>query len=225
MNKLMLDALAAGLALTMASGQAGAAIWATGAQIDSPPTIVSHGNGISDAARFAVPPFLSNGEGLSPDPSIGAAPDTLFLLPVPGPGAAPEGVTTRAAEGRVAGRNPAVALLTPTATDRTGTRSTKRAKSLFGIVDAPQLSVAPFSLPGAGDFNPDRKNDVSGPDLKRRALNQHNVVGDLRGGVGRGDVVSGQSGGIQNVRLGGPEATEINLAPRAKLVPAALGSV
>src|SRR5260221_2859860 len=183
MNKLMLDALAAGLALTMASGQAGAAISATGAQIDSPPTIVSHGSGISDDAGFAVPPFLSNGEGLSPDQSIGAAPDTLFLLQVPGPGAAPEGVTTRAAEGRVAGRNPAVALLTPTATDRTGTRSTKRAKSLFGIVDAPQLSVAPFSLPGAGDFNPDRKNDVSGPDLKRRAPKQNKRVRGFRGGA------------------------------------------
>ena len=225
MNKLMLEALAAWLALAMASGQAAVAISATGAQIDSPPTIVSHGNGISDDARFAVPPFLSNGEGLSPDPSIGAAPDTLFLLPVPGPGAAPEGVTTRAAEGRVAGRNPAVALLTPTATDRTGTRSTKRAKSLFGIVDAPQLSVAPFSLPGAGDFNPDRKNDVSGPDLKRRALNQHNVVGDLRGGLVRANVVSGQSRAIQTVGLEGPEASQINLAAGAKLVPAPMVSV
>src|SRR5258707_2057929 len=195
MNKLMLEALAVWLALAMASGQAAAAISATGAQIDSLPTIVSHGNGVS------VLPFLSNGAGLSPDPSIGAAPNTLFLLPIPGPGAAPEGVTTRAAEGRVAGRNPAVALLTPTATDRTGTRSTKRAKSLFGIVDAPQLSVAPFSLPGAGDFNPDRKNDVSGPDLKRRALNQHNVVGDLRGGLVRANVVSGQRRGIQTVWL------------------------
>src|SRR6267143_535892 len=140
MNKLMLEALAAWLALAIASGQAAAAISATGAQIDSLPMIVSHGNGISDDGRFAVPLFLSNGEGLSPDP--------LFLLPVPGPGAAPEGVTTRAAEGRVPGRNSAVALLTPTATDRSGTRSTKPAKSLFGIVDAPQSSGAPFSLPG-----------------------------------------------------------------------------
>jgi len=112
MNKLMLEALAAWLALAIASGQAAAAISATGAQIDSLPTIVSHGNGISDDSRFAAPPFPSNGAGLSPDPSIGAAPNTLFLLPVPGPGAAPEGVTTRAAEERVPGRNSAVALLT-----------------------------------------------------------------------------------------------------------------
>src|ERR1700704_189959 len=139
MNKLMLEALAAWLAL--APGQAAAAISATGAQIDSLPTIVSHGNGVS------VPSFLSNGAGLSPDPSIGAASNTLFLLPVPGPGVAPEGVTTRAAEERVPGRNSAVALLTPTATDRSGTRSTKPAKSLFRIVDAPQSSGAPFSLP------------------------------------------------------------------------------
>src|SRR5258705_13369442 len=96
MNKLMLEALAAWLALAIASGQAAAAISATGAQIDSLPTIVSHGNGISDDSRFAVRPFLSNGAGLSPNPSIGAAANTLFLLPVPGPGAAPEGVTTRA---------------------------------------------------------------------------------------------------------------------------------
>src|SRR5260221_12262667 len=178
MNKLMLEALAAWLALAIASGQAAAAISATGAQIDSLPTIVSHGNGISDDSRFAVPPFLSNGAGLSADPSIGAAPNTLFLLPVPGPGAAPEGVTTRAAEERVPGRNSAVALLTPTATDRSGTRSTKPAKSLFGIVDAPQSSGA---------------HDVRGPDLKRRALNQHNVVGDLHAGLVRANVVSGQS--------------------------------
>src|SRR5258705_11125192 len=90
MKKLMLEALAVWLALAMASGQAAAAISATGAQIDSLPTIVSHGNGVS------VPPFLSNGAGLSPDQSIGAVANTLFLLPVPGPGAAPEGVTTRA---------------------------------------------------------------------------------------------------------------------------------
>src|SRR5258705_372146 len=157
MNKLMLEALAAWLALAMASGQAAAAISATGAQIDSLPTIVSHGNGVS------VPPFLSNGAGLSPDQSIGAAANTLFLLPVPGPGAAPEGVTTRAAEERVPGRNSAVALLTPTATDRSGTRSTKPAKSLFGMVDAPRSSGARHDL----------------------------VVGDLRGGLVRANVVSG----------------------------------
>jgi len=224
MNKLMLEALAAWLALAIASGQAAAAISATGAQIDSLPMIVSHGNGISDDGRFAVPLFLSNGEGLSPDPSIGAAPNTLFLLPVPGPGAAPEGVTTRAAEGRVPGRNSAVALLTPTATDRSGTRSTKPAKSLFGIVDAPQSSGAPFSLPGARDFALGRKN-VRGPDLKRRALNQDNVVGDLRGELVRANVVSAQSKAIQTVGLEGPEASKINLAAGAKLVPVPMVSV
>ena len=196
MNKLMLEALAAWLALAIASGQAAAAISATGAQIDSLPTIVSHGNGISDDSRFAVPPFLSNGAGLSPDPSIGAAPNTLFLLPVPGPGAAPEGVTTRAAEERVAGRNSVVALLTQTATDRSGTRSTKPAKSLFGIVDAPRSSGAPHDL----------------------------VVGDLRGGLVRANVVSGQSKAIQTVGLEGPEASKINLAAGAKLVPATMVS-
>src|SRR5882672_9548981 len=103
MNKLMLEALAAWLAL--ASGQAAAAISATGAQIDSLPTIVSHGNGVSGGSRFAVPPFLSNGAGLSPAPTIGATPNTLFLLPVPDPGAAPDGATTRPADERVPGRS------------------------------------------------------------------------------------------------------------------------
>ena len=218
MNKLMLEALAAWLALAMASGQAAAAISATGAQIDSLPTIVSHGDGVS------VPPFLSNGAGLSRDPSIGAAPNTLLLLPVPGPGAAPEGVTTRAAEERDPGRNSAVALLIPTATDRSGTRSTKPAKSLFGIVAAPQSSGAPFSLPGAGDFALGRKN-VRGPDLKRRALDQHTVVSDLREGLVRANVVSGQNKAIQTVGLEGPEASKINLAAGAKLVPATMVSV
>src|SRR5580765_3665248 len=100
MNKLMLEALAAWLALAIASGQAAAAISASGAQIDSLPAIVSHGNGVS------VPPFLSNG----------AAPNTSFPLSVPDPVAAPEGVTTRAVGEEVHGRSPAVALLTPTAT-------------------------------------------------------------------------------------------------------------
>src|SRR5712691_9611446 len=100
MNKLMLEALAAWLALAMASGQAAAAISATGAQSDSLPTILSHGNGVSDGSRFAVPPFLSNAAGLSPDASIGATPNT-FLLPVPDRGAAPDGVTARPADERV----------------------------------------------------------------------------------------------------------------------------
>src|SRR5712691_4211191 len=219
MNKLMLEALAAWLALAMASGQAAAAISATGAQIDSLPTIVSHGNGISDDSRFAVPPFLSNGAGLSRDPSIGAAPNTLFLLPVPYPGTAPDGVTTRPAAERVPGRNPAVALLTPAVTGRSGTRSTK--PTLFGVVDASQSSGAPFSLPSADDFTLGGKN-VRGPDLERRALNQHNVVGDLRGGLVRANVVSGQSKAIQTVGLEGPEAAKVNLTAGAKLVPATM---
>src|SRR5258706_7215376 len=222
MNKLMLEALAAWLALAMASGQAAAAISATGAQIDSLPTIVSHGNGVSDGSRFAASPFLSNGAGLSPAPSIGATPNTLFLLPVPDPAAAPDGVTTRPAGERVLGRNPAVALLTPAVNGRSGTRSTK--PTLFGVVDASQSSGAPFSfsLSGVDDFALGGKNDVRGPDLKRRALNQHNVVGDFRGGLVRADVVSGQSKAIQNRRAARPQATGINLCAGAQLAPATL---
>jgi PEP-CTERM motif len=218
MKKLMLEALAAWLALAMASGQAAAAISATSAQIDSLPTIVSHGN------RVSVPPFLSNGAGLSPDPSIGAAPNTLFLLTVPDPGAAPDGVITRSADERVPGRSWAVALLTPAATDRSGTRLTKPAKGLFGVVDAPQSSGALFSLPGAGDFALGRKN-VRGPDLKRQVLDQQNVVGDLRGGFVRANVVRGQSKAIQTAGLEGSEAAKINLAADAKLVPATIVAV
>jgi len=222
MNKLMLEALAAWLALAMTSGQAAAAISATGAQIDSLPTIVSHGNGVSDGSRFAVPPFLSNGAGLSPAPSIGATPNTLFLLPVPDPG----GATTRPADERVPGRSSAVALLTPAA-DRSGARSTKPANTLFGIVDALQSSRVPYSFSpsGADDLAPSRKSDVRGADLKRRVLNQQNVVGALHGGFVRANAVSGQMKAIQSVGLEGSEAAKVNLAAGAKLVPATMIAV
>jgi len=221
MNKLMLEALAAWLAL--ASGQAAAAISATGAQIDSLPTIVSHGNGVSDGSRFAVPPFLSNGAGLSPAPSIGATPNTLFLLPVPDP----DGATTRPADERVPGRSSAIALLTPAAADRSGVRSTKPANTLFGIVDALQSSRAPYSFSpsGADDLVLSGKNDVRGPGLKRRVLNQQNVVGALHGGFVRANAVSGQSKAIQTVGLQGSEAAKVNLAAGAKLVPATMIAV
>jgi len=226
MNKLMLEALAAWLALAMASGQAAAAISATGAQIDSLPTIVSHSNGVSDGSRFAAPPFVSNGAGLSPAPSIGATPNTLFLLPVPDPAAAPDGATTRRADERVPGRNPAVALLTPAVTGRSGTRSTK--PTLFGVVDASQSSGAPFSfsLPGVDDFAPGPKNDdVRGPDSKRRAPSQQNIVGALHGGFVRANAVSGQVKAIQTAGLEGSEAAKSNLATSAKLVPATMVAV
>lgn len=227
MNKLMLEALAAWLALAMASGQAAAAISATGAQIDSLPTIVSHGNGVSDGSRFAVPPFLSNGAGLSPAPSIGATPNTLFLLPVPDPDAAPGGATTRPADERVPGRSSAVALLTPAVAERSGARSTKPANTLFGIVDALQSSRAPYSFSpsGADDLTPSRKSDVRGADLKRRVLNQQNVVGALHGGFVRANAVSGQMKAIQSVGLEGPEAAKVNLVAGAKLVPATMIAV
>jgi hypothetical protein len=61
--------------------------------------------------------------------------------------------------------------------------------------------------------------------LKRRALNQHNVVGDLRGGLVRANVVSGQSKAIQTVGLEGPEAAKVNLTAGAKLVPATMVAV
>ena len=222
MNKLMLEALAAWLALAMASGQAAAAISATGAQIDSLPTIVSHGNGVSDGSRFAVPPFLSNGAGLSPAPSIGATPNTLFLLPVPDPGAAPDGATTRPADERVPGRSSAIALLTPAAADRSGARSTKPANTLFGIIDALQSSRAPS---GADDLALSGKNDVRGPGLKRRVLNQQNVVGALHGGFVRANAVSGQMKAIQSVGLEGSEAAKVSRAAGAKLVPATMIAV
>ena len=223
MNKLMLEALAAWLALAMASGQAAAAISATGAQIDSLPTIVSHGNGVSDGSRFAVPPFLSNGAGLSPAPSIGATPNTLFLLPVPDPG----GATTRPADERVPGRSSAVALLTPAVAERSGARSTKPANTLFGIVDALQSSRAPYSFSpsGADDLAPSRKSDVRGADLKRRVLNQQNVVGALHGGFVRANAVSGQMKAIQSVGLEGSETAKVNLVAGAKLVPATMIAV
>jgi hypothetical protein len=207
MRKLMLEALAAWLALAMASGPAAAAISATGAQIDPLPETVSPGN------EMSVLPFLSNG----------AAPSISFLLSVPDPVAAPESVTTRAVDEEVHGRSAAVALLTPTATDRSANRSKKPAKSLFGVVDAPRSSVAPSSLSGADDFALGRKN-VRGPDLKRRGLHQ-NVVGHSHGGFVRANVASAQVNAIQTVGLEGSEAAKIDLAAGAKVVPATMVAV
>jgi glucose uptake protein GlcU len=73
-----------------------------------------------------------------------------------------------------------------------------------------------------------RKNDVRGPGLKRRVLNQQNqqnVVGALHGGFVRANAVSGQSKAIQTVGLEGSEAAKVNLAAGAKLVPATMIAV
>jgi len=60
--------------------------------------------------------------------------------------------------------------------------------------------------------------------LKRRVLNQQNVVGALHGGFVRANAVSGQMKAIQSVQLEGSEA-KVNLAAGAKLVPATMIAV
>jgi glucose uptake protein GlcU len=82
-----------------------------------------------------------------------------------------------------------------------------------------------FSLSGADDFALSRKNDVRGPDLKRRVLNQQNVAGVLHGGFVRANAASGQIKAIQTVGLEGSEAAKSNLAAGAKLVPATMVAV
>jgi hypothetical protein len=127
------------------------------------------------------------------------SPPATFFARVPDAGAAPDGVTARHSDERIPGRSAAVALLTPAATDRSAPFS--------------------FSLPGADDFAPGRKN-VRGPDLKRRVLNE-----PMHAGFVRANVVSGQSKAIQTVGLEGSEAGKINLAAGAKLVPATMFAV
>jgi glucose uptake protein GlcU len=61
--------------------------------------------------------------------------------------------------------------------------------------------------------------------LKRRVLNQQNVVGALHGGFVRANAVSGQTKAIQTVGLEGSEAAKVNLAAGAKLVPATMVAV
>jgi glucose uptake protein GlcU len=89
--------------------------------------------------------------------------------------------------------------------ERSGARSTKPANTLFGAL---QSSRAPY-----------------GADLKRRVLNQQNVVGALHGGFVRANAVSGQMKAIQSVGLEGSEAAKVNLVAGAKLVPATMIAV
>jgi hypothetical protein len=70
MRKLMLEALVVWLALAAVSGQARAAMQ-TGAKNDLSSMMVSRGNGVSNIGDggMTAPPLLSDGAGLSSDPS------------------------------------------------------------------------------------------------------------------------------------------------------------
>src|SRR6266513_3651548 len=148
---LMLEALAAWLALAAASGQACASVQ-TGAS------------------------------------SVFAANNVLTM--VANPGASLDEITTPYSDGKVAangtiranGANADVALLTSAAAARKGTR-TRLTPGVHAPASSPfkadALSSASlgFSLSGADDFTPGRKNGY-GMELKRRAVfNRHEVVG------------------------------------------------
>lgn len=70
MKKLMLEALAVWLALAAVSGQARAAMQ-TGAKNDLLSMVVSRGNGVSNSGDggMIAPPLVSEGAGLTSDPS------------------------------------------------------------------------------------------------------------------------------------------------------------
>jgi len=157
MRKLMLEALAAFLALAAMSGQVSASIQ-TGANGVS--TVASRGNGVSNTDDPGV--------ALFPFPSGEVT--TLYS-----DGKAPANGSIRA--------NADVALLISAPTDRIGTRTRLTtgvhapASGSFRI-DAPQSNATfGFSPSGADDFAPGRKNGF-GTELKRRAaFNPHDVVG------------------------------------------------
>src|SRR5882762_4074309 len=137
-TKLMLEALAAWLALAAASGQACASIQ-SGANNAFGATTVS----TTVANPMVADPEVSLDHGITTRHSAGKV---------------PANGSTRA--------NADVALLTSAAAART-----RR-------VDAPYSNAAPdFSLPGADDLTPGRKN-AYGAELKRRAaFNRHQVGG------------------------------------------------
>jgi hypothetical protein len=191
MRKLMLEALAAWLALAAVSGQAHA-VMQTG--VKSVSMVASRGNGVSNSDDTGVSLFLP-GEVTTPY-SDGKVP----------------------ASGSIRSKAEDVALLTSAPTDRSGTRtrSTTGVRTpvggQFGVVDAPpQWNTAlGSSLPGVDDFTLGRRY---GAELKQRVIfNQHDVVS--RGGV-TANGASGQIRAIQAVR----NENSVSLIPNAKVIP------
>jgi len=154
-TKLMLEALAAWLALAAASGQACASIQ-SGA---------SNAFGVTTVSTTVANPMVAD-----PEVSLDHGITTRYSA-----GKVPANGSTRA--------NADVALLTSAAAARTrtltrptsGVHAPARGSSR---VDAPYSNAAPdFSLPGADDFTPGRNNGY-GAELKRRAaFNRHEVGG------------------------------------------------
>lgn len=153
-TKLMLEALAAWLALAAASGQACASMQ-TGAKSAS---------GATSVLTVVANPIVTD-----PESSPGGITTPYSHVKVP-------------ANGGIRAKTD-VALLTSRAAARKGTpaRPTNGlrapARGSFGVDTQHSNAVPDFSLYGADDFTPGRKNGY-GTDLKRRAVfNRHEVVG------------------------------------------------
>src|SRR6266576_4638492 len=180
-TKLMLEALAAWLALAAASGQACASMQ-SGA---------NNAFGATTVSTTVANPMVADSE--------------VSLH---------HGITTRYSAGRVPANgstraNADVALLTSAAAARptSGVHAPARGSSR---VDAPYSNAVPdFSLPGADDFTPGRKNGY-GAELKRRAaFNRHEVGGASQP---QGVLVAARGGGDL-------DAEKFFLIANAKLAP------
>ena len=184
-RKLMLEALAAWLALAAVSGQACASIQ-TGANKMS--TTVANPEASLD--EFTIP--YSDAK-LAANGSVRANAD--------------------------------VALLTPAAAAREGTRSrlttgvNAPASSSFRVDALQWNATLGLSPAGAGDFTPGRKYGY-GTEPKRRAVfNQHDVVGAPQGVLVAANGSSGQVNAIQTARNGDLDAEKFYLIANAKLAP------
>jgi hypothetical protein len=190
-TKLMLEALAAWLALAAASGQACASIQ-TGANsvfgANSVSTMVAN----PEAALDEITTPYSDGKAPA-NGSIHANVDFALLTSA---AAARKGTRTRLTTGVHA-----------------------PARSPFRV-DAPQSNATlGFSPSGAVDFTPSRKSGY-GTELKRRAVfSQHDVVGASQGVLVAANGGSGQIKAIRTVREGDLDAEKFYLIANAKLAP------
>ena len=194
MKKLMLEALAAWLALAMASGQACASVQ-TGAN-----SVLGANSVDADSVLAMMANPKASLDEITARYSAGKAP----------------------ANGSIRA-NADVAVLTSATAARKGprTRLTTGAHSPASPlrVDAPRSNaILGFSPSGADDFTPGREN-AYGKELRLRAVfNQHNVVGASQGVLVAANR-SGQVNAIQAARNGDLDGEKFYLIADAKLAP------
>jgi len=191
-TKLMLEALAAWLALAAASGQACASIQ-TGANsvfvANGALTMVAN----PEASLYEITTLYSDGKAAATG-SIRANADVALLTSA---ATARKGIRTRLTTGVHA-----------------------LASSPLRV-DAPQSNATlDFSLSGTDDFTLGRKNGY-GTELKRRAVfNQHDVIGASQGVFVAANGSSGQVNAIQSARNADLDGEKFYLiANNAKLAP------